>query len=200
MQPRYKIASPLAGEELTRKDLERVVDQANRALMDLYGAILPQTAGIPTVEVTNLGDSITNLITNTITSGYIGSVTDRLRTSGGSTVVLTDDGTNQTLTGSLGELRINAAGILRLLDNVTAAGTLTVTGNTAVGGNLAATGTAIVSGNITGYGRMTISSGVYGDHMIDPDASVVTSSRVLGTTYQNTASTMILAQISVRMT
>jgi len=217
MQSRYPIAKPRGIDEITRKDIERVVDQANRALMDLYGAILPQVEGVPTVEVINLGDTITNLVTNTITSSYIGSVTDRLRTSGGSTVVLTDDGTNQTLTGSLGELRINAAGILRLLDNVVAAGTLTIAGNTTVGGTLGVTGattvggnltasgnlgvrgTTSLSGNVTAYGNLTVSSGIYGEHIIDPAVSDVKASRVIGTVYQNTAPTMKDVRVSVKI-
>ena len=217
MQSRYPIANPRGRDELTRKDLERVVDQANRALMDLYSAMLPQVEGVPTVEVINFGDSITNLVTNTITSSYIGSVTDRLRTSGGSTVVLTDDGSNQTLTGSLGELRINAAGIFRLLDNVVAAGTFSIAGNATVGGTLGVTGattiggnvtasgnlgvrgTTSVSGNVTAYGRLTVSSGIYGEHIINPAVSDVKASRVIGTVYQNTGLTMKDVRVSVKV-
>jgi hypothetical protein len=67
VKAKYGVASPRGVEELTRKDLERVVDQTNRALMDIYGSILPAVEGVPTVEIINLGDTVTTTITNIVT-------------------------------------------------------------------------------------------------------------------------------------
>lgn len=228
MQPRYKVANLIKGEEgVTRKEIDRVVDQVNRALMDLYAHSLPLEGGTPTVQTQNLGGSITTTIINTFTSSYVGSFSDRLRTSGGSTVILTDNGTNQTLTGSLGELQVAAAGIIRFISNVTANGTLTVnggasiggglavTGGETIGGGLAVTGNAAVSGSITTRGSLTASSGISaaslfvsgniisrgtitGEHLIDPDVTDVTSSRVIGTVYQNTNATMLDVRVSLK--